>query len=263
MQLTWQTVPSDNMLLCQFMVNYELRQGQYIVAFNEQEQIVAAGILFQQHDHEAQVDVVVTEASRGQGVGRALVKRLMKQASDDEFERLTAHSANGFWQALGFSQVGVDAFACILPQAVKRLVSTWHEGIPLTEFMGLDISQATKKHVTTSANMKNCINVHQSMFAGAIYSQAVLTGWGLIHLRLQCSGLSGSIVLATGEIKYRQPIVSDPKGEVDHLIEMSSLLPLSKGEKVSIELSVNMHSGDSDQAGAVFNGRYVILPKTK
>ena len=38
------------------------------------------------------------------------------------------------------------------------------------------------------ANLAANLNVHDTMFAGSIYSQCVLAGWGLIWLQLRRRG---------------------------------------------------------------------------
>ncbi len=260
MNLSWQLVSCDNLLLCQFMVSYEVRDGDYLVARDQQDQIVAAGLLCRIDNGEAQVDIVVAPQYRQQGIARQLVARLISQANEMLLQRLTAHGERQFWLALGFCEVGEDAFAYILIQAERELVTTWHDGIPVTKFLALDIVQCTESSLITTASMDASINVHQSMFAGAIYSQAVLTGWGLIHLRLQCSGIKGSIVLASGNIKYRQPITSEPRGRVVAGLPMQLFTPLNAGKKVSIELEVAMTGGNSKRSCATFSGRYIILP---
>ena len=47
------------------------------------------------------------------------------------------------------------------------------------------------------ANLAANLNVRDTMFAGSIYSQCVLAGWGLIWLQLKEAGLGG-ILLAEG-----------------------------------------------------------------
>lgn len=257
--LTFDWLSSDNLLLCQFMVNHELRQGDYLVAY-EQQQIVAAAILFQQAQHQAQVDVVVAPEVRGVGVGSRLVQQLIEQANDLPLHRLVAHSAQAFWIAQGFSQVNDNQFALVLPKAGQDLVSLWHRGIPMSEFMALEITSFDQQSLNTRASMASSINVHQSMFAGAIYSQAVLTGWGLLHLALIRYGLNGSIVLANGEVNYRRPITESPVGRVNRELCRSDFASLIDGKNCSIEMVVELAQGQGGKTSATFVGRYVILP---
>jgi len=259
--LTWKTLSSDDLFLCQFMVDYELRQGDYIVALDDQEQIVAAGVLFELAVQQAQVDVVVTPSMRQQGIGRQLVTHLIEQAQARQLTRLVGHRAEPFWLKLGFVLALHSQCALLLDCAVSELVNTWHQGIPMSQFMGLEITEASVDRVITEAVMDNCINVHHSMFAGAIYSQAVLTGWGLIHLAMARYGLMGSIVLASGEVKYRRPLLRNPCGVVEHNLSLADFESLVAGNKCSVSLTVNLSEGSGSQRCATFVGRYVIIPR--
>jgi len=243
------------------MVSYELRQGQYITAIDSNENIVAAGLLFCRQQGEAQVDVVVAPTLRRQGIGGALVKRLVLQANKQAICRLVGHRAKGFWLAQAFTAVTDNVYALVLPHAAQQLKKTWYQSIPMAEFMALEISDFSAKHFQSSASMKSCINVHQSMFAGAIYSQAVLTGWGLIHLALIRLGLKGSIVLASGEMKYQKPITMAPCANAESSLTLTDFNALIDGKNCSIKLSVTMSEGASEQTCAIFSGRYVVLPR--
>jgi len=258
--LTWKTLSSDDVFLCQFMVNYELRQGEYVVALDPDDNIIAAGLLFELTGQQAQVDVVVTLARRQQGIGRQVVEHLIEQAQQRQLTRLVGHSADDFWHCLDFVKAANGEYALLLDTAARDLVETWHQGIPISQFMALDITTHSLNSVTTSSAMTQCINVHHSMFAGAIYSQAVLTGWGLIHLSMARYGLVGSIVLASGKVNYLRPLRHDPQGNVEQLLALADFCCLVDGKKCSINLTVNLTEGGSDQLCATFTGRYVIIP---
>ncbi|MGB0835102.1 MAG: YiiD C-terminal domain-containing protein [Psychrobium sp.] len=260
MNITWELLPCDNLRLCRFMTNYELRQQDYLVAFDG-DVVLGAGLL-KDDGSDAHVDVVVAPEYRKQGIGKVIVSRLIESAKSQRVERLTSHGDFAFWQALGFEKIADNQYCKLLPAAAQGLVETWHQGIPVTEFLGLTITHSSSTRVETSADMEKSINVHQSMFAGAIYSQAVLTGWGLIHLRAQQAGINGSIVLASGDIKYRKPITESPRGVVNASLPLSDFMVINDGDKYRVELTVNMHQGESDEASAQFIGRYVILPKS-
>ncbi|NRA54437.1 MAG: YiiD C-terminal domain-containing protein [Gammaproteobacteria bacterium] len=258
--LSWQWLPSDDLLLAQFMIDYEVSIGDYLVAYDHQQHIVAAGKLSHLSDEHARLDVVVLPSFRRMGLGREVVNRLNDQATQQQFQRLIAFSEPNFWLSLGFLPTVDKTFSLLLPPATQALELTWHSGIPMTDYMKLAITAATPDRLVTSSELAASINVHQTMFAGAIYSQAVLTGWGLVHLALQRVGISGSIVLAKGEIRYRRPLSQQPTGVANQLIEITQLLPILSGDKVSIELTVEMFCQQQSSAAAIFNGRYVILP---
>ena len=264
-QLTWQVVSSDSLRLCQFMMAYEVRTEDYLVALDNEDNIIAAGQLFHCQEGkggcDAQIELVVKPQFRQLGIGRELVKRLISQANEIKLQRLVGHGDPLFWLSLGFKQIAKNDFVLLLASAVRALEHTWHQGIPMTEFMGLTIAEVTEQSVETHCQMSSCINVHHTMFAGAIYSQAVLTGWGLIHFALQRLGLSGSIVLAEGNVRYRKPVSDNPRGVVQQMIEQSTLLPVLENKKVSIELTVEIYGEKQHKAAATFVGRYVILPQ--
>lgn len=258
--LTWRRISSDSLLLCQFMMGYEVRADDYLVALDQQQNIVAAGQLFHRSNTDAELELVVAPRHRVAGIGRELVRRLIIEANHLLLQRLIGHGDKGFWLKLGFLQTAGNDFALLLPQAREALQQTWHRGIPMTDYMALSIAYATPSALETHSNLAASINVHQTMFAGAIYSQAVLTGWGLVHLALQCAGLTGSIVLAEGNIRYRKPLSQNPRGVVEQTIDMVNLLPLIENEKVSLELEVKMFCDRQPHAAAIFSGRYVIIP---
>ena len=73
--------------------------------------------------------------------------------------------------------------------------------------------------------------------------------------------MSGSIVLAEGNVRYRKPVSDNPRGVVQQMIEQSTLLPVLENKKVSIELTVEIYGEKQHKAAATFVGRYVILPQ--
>jgi len=260
-QLTWQQLTGANAALCQFMMNLNLRDGDYLVAFDQQQDIVAAGYLHAISADDAIIEVMVSPVLRRCGIGREVVRRLINIANTLRLQRIVSYQEPLFWSKLGFLATVDKASALLLPPAHQALQNTWHSGIPMTAYMGLTIATVSPSSFSTKSELAASINVHQTMFAGSIYSQAVLTGWGLVHLALQRVGMAGSIVLAQGDIRYRRPIAQDPVGLVEQDIELDSLLPLLSGDKVSIELEVKMFGQDQTRAAAIFNGRYVIIPK--
>ena len=258
--VTWQSVAADDPLLQQLVAKVLPTALVYRVATNEAGEALAAGCLRQQGEQQAEIEVLVLESQRGRGLGRACVEQLVLLAQEWPVLRLVAHGDKGFWRSLGFCQVSADVFSRLLPAAVEELQQTWHREIPITAFMGLSITDYQADAVETSANLSANINVHQTMFAGSIYSQAVLTGWGLVHLALKNSGFKGSIVLADGSIRYRKPVAESPRGWARASLPATKFASLSLGKKVHIELEVDIFSGPETTPGAIFNGRYVILP---
>lgn len=241
--------------------------------------VVAVGRLYVSGD-EAQIRFLAVAAdNRGHGLGTRMVQALEQVARQQGARRLVMNSreeAVSFYSRCGFTVVGegptsfgkiphrqmIKALTSIhqihhCPELCDSLQSEWHRRIPITEKMGIKIIQYTGSRFKTKGNLIANLNLHESMFAGSIYSQCVLTGWGLIWLQMQEFGLSGDIVQGSGDIKYHTPVWNEPTAEVRGRLR-EQLLPLQRGERVRIELEVILYSGE--QAAATFNGRYVILP---
>ena len=246
---------------------------------DNQGRLVAIGRLYVSGD-EAQIRFMAVAAdNRGYGLGSRMVQALEQVARQEGACRLVMNAreeAVSFYTRCGFTVVGegpisfgkiphrqmIKALASIhqirhRPELCDDLQREWHKRIPITEKMGIKIIQYTGSRLKTKANLTANLNLHDSMFAGSIYSQCVLTAWGLIWLQMQEFDLQGDIVLASGEIKYHSPVWNQPTAEVRGRLR-EQLLPLHAGKKVSIELKVTLDSGE--HAAASFTGRYVVLP---
>ena len=246
---------------------------------DSQGKLVAVGRLYVSGD-EAQIRfMAVDAASRGRGLGTRMVQALEQVARQQGACRLVMNAreeAVSFYSRCGFTVVGegpisfgkiphrqmIKALTSIhqirhCPELCDELQKEWHKRIPIIEKMGIKIIQYTGSRFKTKANLTANLNLHDAMFAGSIYSQCVLTGWGLIWLQMQEFGLSGDIVQGSGDIKYHKPVWDEPTAEVRGRLR-EQLLPLQMKERVRVELKVTLYSGD--QVAATFNGRYVILP---
>ncbi len=240
--------------------------------------LVAVGRLYVSGD-EAQIRfMAVIPECRGKGLGSRMVQALEQVARQQGVRRLVMNAreeAVAFYSQCGFTVVGegpisfgkiphrqmIKALTSIhqishRPELCDELQRQWHRRIPISEKMGVKIIQYTGSKLRTQANLNANLNLHESMFAGSIYSQCVLTGWGLIWLQMQEYGLSGDIVQSSGDIKYLTPVWDEPTAEVQGRLR-DQLQPLARGERVKVELSVTLYSGGT--RAALFTGRYVIL----
>jgi thioesterase domain-containing protein len=138
------------------------------------------------------------------------------------------------------------------------LQQAWHEHIPLSEKMGVRISQYTgQKFITTMPEIGNQ-NPHHTLFAGSLFSLATLTGWGLIWLLLRERQLGGTIILADAHIRYTTPVTGRPRAEADLGSLSGDLDRLARGRKARVQLEVSLYG--NERKGAVFNGIYLVLP---
>jgi thioesterase domain-containing protein len=164
---------------------------------------------------------------------------------------------------------------------VEELVSTWYRTIPLSQFMQIEVLSFTDaSHLTVNTKQSNPdmnlslplvselittaplapnINLHQTMFAGSIYTLMTLTGWGMVWLQQQLASVTGDIVLADAQVKYIAPVHQQPSAKV--IWPVLDLSPLARGRRVKVELTVELWC--QDVLCARFCGVYVSLPSAK
>ncbi|WP_299494089.1 thioesterase domain-containing protein [uncultured Shewanella sp.] len=139
---------------------------------------------------------------------------------------------------------------------LKELTMTWHKTIPLSQFMQVKAAEYDGRQLSVSAPLEPNLNLHQTMFAGSIYTLMTLTGWGLIWLKQKQCKLKGDIVLAKADIRYIAPIHEQPQAVVTWPnIDLSGL---EKGRRVKCKLLIELFC--NEKRCAVFDGVYVTTP---
>ena len=225
--------------------------------------------------------MAVSEQARGQGLGQLVLQALEQEALALGVKRLILNardSATGFYQQAGYQygamqpalygiphqqmwkNICLDRDNITLQRWSRQLVALWHQTIPLSAFMQLDIEQFDGSTLYCNAALAPNQNLHHTMFAGSIYTLATLTAWGLVYLQLKDLGLEGDIVLADGQIRYQAPLRHQPRARASLLQAQGSLQALAQGKKVRQSLKVELLDGE--QKVAEFEGRFVVLPKT-
>lgn len=214
------------------------------------------------------------------GLGARMVEDLEQLARDEKVKRLVMNArqeAVEFYRRCGFLEVGEGpvSFGRIphrqmikslspmqtiqyRPEWCQDLTTRWSRGIPISEKMGVHITHYDGQTFHLKANLAANLNVHDTMFAGSIYSQCVLAGWGLIWLQLKEAGLGGDTVLAEGNIKYYRPVSEEPEARVAREGMPAVLEPLRGGESAKFSLRVQLFSGR--KLAVEFVGQYVVLP---
>lgn len=91
----------------------------------------------------------------------------------------------------------------------KQLQSLVHQEIPITKALDIRIEALTDTAIRVVAPFKVNRNLHNTAFAGSIYTVATIAGWSLVNSVALTHGLEGSVVLAKAEIKYKKPINGD------------------------------------------------------
>jgi len=241
---------------------------------------IAVARFYQGEADEAQLShMAVDPAYRGKGLGTLLISSLEELARQLGVKRLVLSSremAIPFYRKCGFRETGekqgrqpskrlqmmkeLSPFHAIIrhPKWCQELQLLWYQSIPISEKMGICIYQYTGKLLETRANLQANINPHDTMFAGSVYSLAVLTGWGMLHLQMREKGLDGDIIMAKGEIDYHQPITQTPAGFVHVERIKGDLSVLHSGKRARMAVQVGVTSGQ--QQAATLNAQFVIMP---
>lgn len=224
--------------------------------------------------------MAVSENSQGQGLGKKIIAELELQAMQLGFVEITLNArenALAFYYKLGYQNQGLSQTLfgeikhfrltkklAIHPQhqdkKAQALTALWHKTIPMSKAMNVQISYFDGKTLMTHCDGEFNKNLHQTMFAGSIYTLATLTGWGWVYLALQqLSDTDGDIVLAQADIRYNSPIQSLAFAKVNAAQVSGSFEHLAQGKKARINLTVNVYCGE--HIAATFSGCYFILPK--
>ena len=88
----------------------------------------------------------------------------------------------------------------------KILETLIYETIPLGKAMKLRVTQLSTNGICIEAPVADTnVNIHNTAFAGSIYSICALSAWSLIQNRLLVENISADVVLAQAEIQYLLP----------------------------------------------------------
>jgi len=255
------------------------QQACHMAAWHESGTIAAVGRLHQIDAVQGQVRyMAVAPEWQGHGLGAAILQRLEQQAISWQLQQVVLNareSAAGFYRKLGYQylepakalfgiahdrylkQLSFRQHQGQLPLWQHELQQTWHQTIPLSAYMQLAITELTPWALFTSAPLPPNINLHQTMFAGSIYTAATLTGWGMVWLLLREQQLAGDIVLADASIRYLKPVTGTATlACYRHLHQPDWSAYLSKGK---LRLSVRVELYSEQHKAAEFSGQFAIL----
>lgn len=139
------------------------------------------------------------------------------------------------------------------------LESTLHSEIPITQAIGISVETYHDNALTLRAPLNRNINHKLTAFGGSLYSVAVLTGWGLLFLKLKEHQLSGHIVIMQSEMQYLEPVTTD--------IVSTCVLPdrqtwdkfvklFERHHRARVKLDVSIMADQTEKAR--FTGYYVV-----
>ena len=88
-----------------------------------------------------------------------------------------------------------------------------HTRIPLSAALGVRVLEANPECVRLTAPLGPNINHTGTVFGGSATAVAILTAWGLLHVRLATGGLQAQTLIQRNRMEYLQPIRADFEGE--------------------------------------------------
>lgn len=125
----------------------------------------------------------------------------------------------------------------------QQLQEKIHSTIPISEKMGYEVVEISATAIDTRAPLQLNINIHQTGFAGSLYSIAVLTAWTLCHHAITLHRLDASLVIAKADINYSRPVESDVEchceAEQDRMKNFIETLQQGMRAKLNLEVSIN------------------------
>lgn len=81
-----------------------------------------------------------------------------------------------------------------------------HRTIPLSAAMGYRIMELDGTQIVVEAPLEPNVNIHDTGFAGSLYSLGVLSAWALCNHIIENAELDAELVIVEASIRYRSPI---------------------------------------------------------
>jgi thioesterase domain-containing protein len=135
-----------------------------------------------------------------------------------------------------------------------------HLHFPIAAAMQVTVDTFTEDEVVLRTPLTPNQNVHQTGFAGSLYSLGALAGWGLVHGWLAGTRPGATLLIGRGEIDYRRPVRREftATASMKHDRSRTTFLDaVSRCERAELELGAVIRS-ESEEA-AIFTGHFVVL----
>ena len=255
-------------------------QSYHRVIVDDMDNIVGVGRIHKSSQYHAQIRyMAISDDLRGQGLGKLLISQLEQIAAVAGIKTIELNARNnavGFYQALGYANGGYShtlygdvehvkmtksishANEHLIHNAVD-LQQLWHETIPLSKAMNINICYFDEQKLLTSCEPSFNKNLHNTMFAGSIYTLATLTGWAWVYFLLQKQTYHADIVLAEGSIRYVAPLEGIAHAQTTLNLITGDTEPLIAGKNARFNINVEVCCGD--KVAALFSGSYVAIAK--
>ncbi|MDH5543896.1 MAG: thioesterase domain-containing protein [Nitrospinota bacterium] len=141
----------------------------------------------------------------------------------------------------------------------RELEEVMQAEIPMAKAMGIGVKSYDGTTLKLCAPLEPNINHKKTAFGGSIYSIMVLSGWGLLWMKIKENDLQASVVITKSETGFMKPIDGEISAvctvdinEINLLIEK-----FSRNGRAKINLSSKIYSGET--VAATFTGTYAAL----
>ncbi|MEW6989056.1 YiiD C-terminal domain-containing protein [Colwelliaceae bacterium 6441] len=256
------------------------KQAIHRCVFDENNHLLAVGRAHFIDQFQAQIRyMAVVESSQKNGVGKLLLESLEHEIicrGGQSIQLKARESAVGFYQKMGYEALGlahklyneIQHVSMVkntqpLPNQrvdlAQNLQAIWHQTIPLSKAMNINISFYDEQVLMTNCDPVFNKNLHNTMFAGSIYTLATLTGWGWVYFQLNKAQYQGDIVLADAKIKYLSPINGVVSAKTSQEFAQGDINLLMSHIKTRFTIKVDIYSGEI--IAAKFIGEYVVIKK--
>ena len=140
-------------------------------------------------------------------------------------------------------------------QLCQQLEQLWHREFPITQTMQVGVASFVDHTLETRTPLAPNRNVHNSAFAGSLYSIQALTAWGLLYLELQLAGIEASIIHADGNIKFASTVTEAIVARSSFADHMECLEEVRSTGKTRLVLSTDVIVDGT--VAAAFSGTYL------
>lgn len=257
----------------------ELSAHRMIVTDNGE--TIAIGRLYMTPDNDGQIRFMAVHPNyRHKGMGAIVLVALESLARQDGAKRLVCNAredAIPFYLKNDFTSQGelsdergpvrhqqmlkhLDPLTDVVrhPEWCQELQELWQYQIPISDKMGIKISQYTGYRFEVSALINANLNPSEFMFAGSIFTMATLAGWGFIWMLIKERKLEADIVLVDSHIRYVSPVKERPRAVVSIETLSGDFDRLAAGRKGRVIVEVNVYSGET--LASTFTGTYILFP---
>lgn len=91
----------------------------------------------------------------------------------------------------------------------EEITAYLHAHIPLTAHMGIRVSAYDTESVRLYAPLAPNLNHRNTAFGGSLSTLGILSGWTLLHLRLEDAGMPSRLVIQKSEMDFQRPAKGD------------------------------------------------------